>query len=57
MGVVEALEDGSVFSCIVRGANFDVTKEDIDRAEPVNPGGGSDDPPDGNSAENQRVCH
>ena len=35
MGVVEALEDGSVFSCIVRGANFDVTKEDIDRAEPV----------------------
>lgn len=35
MGVVEALEDGSVFSCIVRGANFDVAKADIDRAEPV----------------------
>ena len=35
MGVVEALEDGSVFSCIVRGANFDVTKEDIEDRKSV----------------------
>lgn len=35
MGVVNAVEDGSVFSCIVRGANFAVSKADIDAAEPV----------------------
>ena len=34
-GVVNALEDGSVFSSIVRGANYEVTKEDIDAAEPL----------------------
>ncbi len=35
MGVINAMEDGSVFACIVRGANFAVTKEDIDRAEEI----------------------
>lgn len=35
MGVVNAIEDGSVFACIVRGANFAVSKEDIDAAEAV----------------------
>ena len=33
MGVVNALQDGSVFAVIVKGANYAVTKEDIDRAE------------------------
>lgn len=33
MGVVNAVEDGSVFACIVRGANFAITKKDVDRAE------------------------
>lgn len=33
MGLINAMEDGRVFACIVRGANFAVTKEDIDRAE------------------------
>ena len=33
MGVVNAAPDGSVFATIVRGANFAVTKEDIDRAQ------------------------
>lgn len=31
LGVVEAVEDGSVYCCIVRGANFDIEKEDIDQ--------------------------
>lgn len=35
MGVINAMEDGSVFACIVRGANFAITKEDIDRAEAI----------------------
>lgn len=35
MGVVQAVQDGSVFASIVRGANFAVTKEHIDAAEPV----------------------
>ncbi len=35
MGVVNAVEDGSVFACIVRGANFAVTREDVDAAEPL----------------------
>lgn len=35
MGVVNAVEDGSVFACIDRGANFAVTKADIDAAEPA----------------------
>lgn len=35
MGVINALEDGSVFASIVRGANFAITKEDIDAAEPL----------------------
>lgn len=35
MGVVNAVEDGSVFACIVRGANFAVSKADIDAAEAV----------------------
>lgn len=30
MGVVNATPDGSVFAVIVRGANFEITKEDID---------------------------
>ncbi len=33
MGVVNALQDGSVFAVIVKGANYAVTKEDIDHAE------------------------
>lgn len=33
MGVINAVPDGSVFATIVRGANFAVTKEDIDNAE------------------------
>lgn len=33
MGVINAAPDGSVFATIVRGANFALTKEDIDRAE------------------------
>ena len=35
MGVISALEDGSVFASIVRGANYAVTKEHIDAAEPL----------------------
>jgi len=35
MGVVNAVEDGSVFAVIDRGANFAMTKADIDAAEPV----------------------
>lgn len=35
MGVINAVEDGSVYACIVRGANFEVTKEDIDNAMPI----------------------
>lgn len=35
MGIVNAVEDGSVFACIVRGANFAVSREDIDAAEAV----------------------
>lgn len=33
MGIVNCLEDGSVFANIVTGANMKVTKEDIDRLE------------------------
>jgi len=33
MGVVNAIEDGSVFAGIVKGANFAMTKEDVDEAE------------------------
>ena len=35
MGVINAIEDGSVYACIVRGANFEVTKEDVDNAMPI----------------------
>ena len=35
MGVINAVEDGSVYACIVRGANFEVTKEDVDNAVPI----------------------
>lgn len=35
LGVVNAMEDGSVHASIVRGANFAITKEDIDAAEEV----------------------
>lgn len=35
MGVITALDDGSVFASIVRGANYSVTREDIDAAGPV----------------------
>lgn len=35
MGVVNAIEDGSVFATIVRGANFEITEEDIDKIEPL----------------------
>ena len=33
MGVVNAIDDGSVFAGIVKGANFAMTKEDVDEAE------------------------
>lgn len=33
MGIVNALDDGGVFASIVRGANFEVSKEDIDKTE------------------------
>lgn len=32
MGIVNTLKDGNVFACIVRGANYEVTKKDIDMA-------------------------
>lgn len=32
MGIVDALSDGSVYARIIRGANFALTKADIDRA-------------------------
>ena len=35
MGDINAVEDGSVYACIVRGANFEVTKEDVDNAMPI----------------------
>ena len=35
MGVINAVEDGSVYARIVRGANFEVTKEDVDNAMPI----------------------
>ena len=35
MGVINAVEDGSVYACIVRGANFEVTMEDVDNAMPI----------------------
>lgn len=35
LGVVNALKDGSVHASIVRGANFAITKADIDAAEEV----------------------
>lgn len=35
MSVVQAVEDGSVYATIVRGANFALTREDIDAAEAV----------------------
>ncbi len=35
MGVINAVEGGSVYACIVRGANFEVTKEDVDNAMPI----------------------
>lgn len=35
MGVISALEDGSVFASIVRGANYAVTRENIDAVEPL----------------------
>ncbi len=34
-GVITALEDGGVYASIVRGANYAVTCEDIDAAEPL----------------------
>lgn len=33
MGIVHAMEDGGVFASVVRGANFQVSREDVDRAE------------------------
>ena len=35
LGVVHALENGSVHASIVRGANFEITKDDIDAVEPL----------------------
>lgn len=35
MGFVNAVEDGSVFAGILKGANFAVTKEDVDHAEDI----------------------
>ncbi|MBS5197708.1 MAG: ribokinase [Clostridiales bacterium] len=40
IGVVNAIEDGSVFATIVRGANFEITEEDIDKIEPLLDGAG-----------------
>ena len=34
-GVVSALKDGGVHASIVRGANFEITKEDVDKAENI----------------------
>ncbi len=33
MGVINTMEDGSVFASIVKGANYAVTKEDVDQVE------------------------
>ena len=35
MAVVSAMDDGSVFASLVRGANYSVTKADVDSAESV----------------------
>ncbi len=35
MGIVNAMDDGGVFATIVRGANFEITKDDIDRIVPL----------------------
>ncbi len=35
MGVVQALNDGSVYATIVRGANYEIRKADIDAALPL----------------------
>lgn len=35
MGLVNSLEGGGVFATIAKGANFEMTKEDIDRMEPL----------------------
>ena len=35
MGVVQALEDGEVYAYIARGANFQITKEDVDGLVPL----------------------
>lgn len=35
MGVVNAMADGEVFACIVRGANYEVNTADVDRAVPL----------------------
>ena len=35
MGIINAIDDGSVFACIVRGANYEITKNDIDHAMPA----------------------
>ena len=35
MGVVNAVRDGSVFACIVKGANYAITKEDVDAVEEI----------------------
>ena len=35
LGVVHALENGSVHASIVRGANFEITRDDIDAVEPL----------------------
>lgn len=35
MGIVNAMSDGEVFACIVRGANYEVSTSDVDRAVPI----------------------
>lgn len=35
MGIVNAMADGEVFACIVRGANYEVNTDDIDQAMPL----------------------
>lgn len=35
MGIVNSIKDGSVFASIVRGANFEITKEDVDNIVPL----------------------
>ncbi|MDD3412968.1 MAG: ribokinase [Lachnospiraceae bacterium] len=35
MGIVNSLEDGTVYANIIRGANYEITKEDIDHLDSI----------------------